>query len=53
MIVADNLSGAELNAVKNNYQVRDLWSKQNIGTTAKNFKAAVAAHDVVVLRLVK
>jgi alpha-galactosidase len=53
MIVNDNLSAMELNAVKNNYQVRDVWAKNNVGTTAKPFKAVLPAHDVIVLRLTK
>ncbi|MDP4261213.1 MAG: glycoside hydrolase family 27 protein [Bacteroidota bacterium] len=53
MTVADNLSGTELNAVKNNYRVRDIWLKQNRGTTANPFKTTVPAHDVIVLRLAK
>jgi alpha-galactosidase len=53
MIVNDNLSAMELNAVKNNYQVRDVWSKNNTGTTAKPFKAIVPGHDAIVLRLTK
>ncbi|HPC36339.1 MAG TPA: glycoside hydrolase family 27 protein [Candidatus Marinimicrobia bacterium] len=33
------------------YQIRDLWSKKEIGTTAKPLSTQVGAHDVVVLRL--
>jgi alpha-galactosidase len=53
MTVTDNLSSAEFNAVKNNYQVRDIWARQNTGTTAKPFKTTVPAHDVIMLRLTK
>jgi len=34
------------------YRIRDLWAKKDIGTTAKPFVTQVAAHDVIVLKLI-
>ena len=36
---------------ENEYKIRDLWSKKEIGTTAKPFSTQIGAHDVIVLRL--
>lgn len=53
LTVNDPLSAREFNTAKNNYQVHNLWSKQNMGTTAATFRAKLPAHDVIVLRLNK
>lgn len=34
------------------YSIRNLWEKKDAGTTASLFKADVAGHDVVMLRLI-
>jgi len=36
---------------ENEYKIRDLWLKKEIGTTAKPFSTQIGAHDVIVLRL--
>jgi alpha-galactosidase len=33
------------------YNLRDIWQKKQLGNTSQPFKAAIPAHDVVVLRL--
>jgi alpha-galactosidase len=38
---------------KVNYKLHDVWTKKDIGTTKKEFKQAIASHDVVMLRLSK
>lgn len=38
---------------KETYKMRDVWSHQDVGTTAKAFMANLPAHDVIVLRLKK
>ncbi|HWB25062.1 MAG TPA: glycoside hydrolase family 27 protein [Chitinophagaceae bacterium] len=51
--VADDLSNRTLDAAKNTYKIKDLWSKAKLGSTAKTTEVDVPAHDVVVLRLSK
>ena len=51
--IIDTLTGRELNSQRNNYLIRDLWKHKQVGTTAKDFKAVVPSHDVVMLRLKK
>lgn len=39
--------------ITNNLKIRDVWKHINVGTTLTNFKATLAPHDVVMLRLSK
>ena len=34
-----------------NYEIRDLWKKENVGTTAKNFEGKVDPLDVILVKL--
>ncbi|MGB7580960.1 MAG: glycoside hydrolase family 27 protein [Sedimentisphaerales bacterium] len=34
-----------------NYEIQDLWKKQNVGTTAKNFEGKVDALDVILVKM--
>jgi alpha-galactosidase len=40
-----------LDMLDGTYAVRDLWEKQDLGTTADDFKRTIAGHDVALLRL--
>ena len=53
MHVVDDLSRSELNTANTTFNLRDLWTKKNAGTTLKSFNATVPAHDVILLRLSK
>ena len=35
-----------------NYEIRDLWKKKNIGTTAKHFEGKVDALDAILVKLI-
>jgi alpha-galactosidase len=37
--------------LKGTYKIRDLWKKEDIGTTSKNIDFEVASHDVVLFKL--
>lgn len=52
--VSDSLSNRVLNTMtKEQYKIRDLWLKKNIGDTRKILKTTVPAHDVLCLKLFK
>jgi alpha-galactosidase len=51
--VNDSLSGRQLNADKIKYSLKDIWTKKELGTTDKVLKAAIPAHDVLMVRLKK
>jgi len=51
--VADDLSKREAKFATTTYGVRDLWAKQDIGTTKDVLTAQVPGHDVLMLRLSK
>jgi alpha-galactosidase len=51
-IIADDLSKRTLNTNETVYKVRDLWQKKAVGDTKKNVSAELAAHNVLVLRLI-
>jgi alpha-galactosidase len=51
--VADDISMRETKFDSTTYRVRDLWLKQDIGTTDAALVAEVPGHDVLTLRLVK
>lgn len=46
------INWAELK-IANNHKIKDLWKHKEVGTTAKNFKATIGRHDVVLLRLAR
>jgi hypothetical protein len=39
--------------ISGNFKIRDIWKHEDAGTTATIFKASIAKHDVVLLRLIK
>ena len=51
--VNDTLSSKQLSATTTTYKITDVWTKKNLSTTAKPLNAAVASHDVLMLRLSK
>jgi len=51
--VHDEIAKRNLSAARTRYKIRNLWTGKSQGTTAKLFRAAVAGHDVVLLRLTK
>jgi alpha-galactosidase len=50
--IKDELSNLNIDFSTANYTLTDLWSKQS-GDTKTNYKAAIGAHDVVMLKLNK
>jgi alpha-galactosidase len=52
-IITDNVSNINIDFNSVNYKLRDLWTKKDVGTTAKTFKQTIPADDVVVVRLTK
>ncbi|MGD0814790.1 MAG: glycoside hydrolase family 27 protein [Verrucomicrobiota bacterium] len=51
--VTDDISKRETKFDATNYQVRNLWTKQDMGTTETPLTAEVAGHDVLAVRLDK
>jgi alpha-galactosidase len=51
--ITDDLSKRRLETDKTTYRIKNLWTKDNEGTTDKTFKKVVLAHDVIMLRLIK
>jgi alpha-galactosidase len=51
--IIDDLSKRSLETDKTTYHIKNLWTKDNEGTTDKTFKKTVLAHDVIMLRLIK
>lgn len=49
--VNDDLSSKQLNASTITYKIMDVWTKKNVGTTAKATAGVVPSHDVLMLRL--
>ncbi len=52
-IITDKVSNINIDFNNLNYKLHDLWTKKDIGTTAKIFKQTIPADDVVVLRLTR
>jgi alpha-galactosidase len=50
-LIDDTLSKQQLNARQQNYSVRDLWLKKEVGNTKKPFRGSLAPHDAVMVRL--
>jgi alpha-galactosidase len=51
--VVDELSKRDARFGSTNYALRDLWTKQNLGTTKDVLNAEVPSHDVLMVRLEK
>ncbi len=52
--VTDSLSNRILDTTtREQYKIRDLWLKKNIGDTRKTLKTTIPAHDVLCLKLFK
>jgi len=51
--VVDDLNKLSLNASSTLYTLRDVWTKKIVGTTNKELKASLPAHDVIMFRLSK
>ena len=51
--VGDDLSKRDTAFETTVYDIRDLWTKKDLGTTEKPLNAEVAGHDVLMLRLHK
>ncbi len=49
--IADEFSKRDIDFEKTTFSIRDLWKKENIGTTDKIFTTQVPSHDVVMLKL--
>jgi len=49
--IIDSLSNREMNFMNSQYIIRDLWQHKELGSTEKNFVAAIPSHDVVLLKL--
>jgi alpha-galactosidase len=49
--VVDEIFGYEADFKNVIYSLRDLWKKENIGSTKNSFQATIPSHDVVMLRL--
>jgi alpha-galactosidase len=45
------INWAHLSVLQGDYQVRNLWQKKDLGTTKKQFTAAIPPHDVVLLKM--
>jgi alpha-galactosidase len=40
-------------SLEGNFQIRDLWKKQNIGSTAQPIKTEIASHDILLMKLTR
>ncbi len=46
-VLRDELSGQQLDVTKNEYAIRDIWAKENLGTTGSNdLTTLLPGHDV-------
>jgi alpha-galactosidase len=52
-IISDPVSKTSFDFNQVTYKLRDLWSKKDVGTTAKPFKQTISSNDVVVVKLSK
>lgn len=50
-VITDSLSKAVLDAQKQVYTLKNLWTGKNTGTTKSSLKGVVPAHDVLIFRL--
>jgi alpha-galactosidase len=51
--VVDELSKRDARFGATTYDIRDLWTKQSLGTTKDVLNAEVPSHDVLMVRLEK
>jgi alpha-galactosidase len=51
--VVDDVSKRDAGFGSTSYAIRDLWTKQNLGTTKDVLNAEVPSHDVLMVRLEK
>jgi alpha-galactosidase len=51
LIITDSESGLDIHFEKQLFDLRDLWLKKNMGTTAKSFIQDIPSHDVIVLKM--
>ena len=51
--INDGLSGLNIDFKKTAYQIRDLWARDDNGSTDETYLAILPAQDVVMLRLKK
>ncbi len=51
--VYDELSDRDLNAAGGAYELFDIWTKKELGSTKKKLIAEIASHDVLFLRMSK
>lgn len=50
-VVVDSVFNKSIDFRAADYSIRDLWAKQNIGTTKKNLRIIIPGHDVFLVRL--
>ena len=53
IIITDTLSNRVLNTITNEYSIRNVWKKEDVGNTSKIFITQIPSHDVVMLRMKK
>ena len=51
--IGDNLNNRNLDTKNETFQIRDLFNQKNIGSTSKNLKVEIGAHDVLMIKLYK
>jgi alpha-galactosidase len=49
--VNDEFSGRKLNVAKTNFKIKNLWTKNETGTTSETLKITVPSHDILMYRL--
>ncbi|WP_259071680.1 glycoside hydrolase family 27 protein [Mucilaginibacter sp. X4EP1] len=52
-VISDSVNKIDYNFNVDTYKLHDLWTKKELGTTAKSFEQTIPSDDVVVLRLTK
>jgi len=52
-VIKDDLKGIHYRFIDQEYNVRDLWAKKDIGSTNQVFKRKLKSHDVIMMRLTK
>jgi alpha-galactosidase len=50
-IINDEFANRKLDATAETFNIKDLWTKKELGTTKKSLKASVPSHDVLMIRL--
>ncbi len=49
--ITDDLSGAQLDASRKEYKLKNLWTGRNSGSTRKKLSAIIPPHDILMFRL--